>query len=58
MPSNKQLFVALTSKRDVHITMPRTKSGKIDKRFKSAQIIKKYGTRDRRTTKTSTFKLK
>ena len=33
-----------------NLAKPRTKSGKIDKRYKSAQFVNKDGTRDKRTT--------
>lgn len=33
-----------------NLAKPRTKSGKIDKRYKSTQFINKDGTRDKRTT--------
>ena len=40
-----------------NLAKPRTKSGKIDKRYKSAQFVNKDGTRDKRTTlQTSTPK--
>jgi len=40
-----------------NLSKPRTKSGKIDKRYKSAQFVNKDGTRDKRTTlQTSTQK--
>ena len=40
-----------------NLAKPRTKSGKIDKRYKSAQFVNKDGTRDKRTTlQTSTQK--
>ena len=36
----------------LNLAKPKTKSGKIDKRYKTVQFINKDGTRDKRTTLT------
>ena len=43
-------MVLFTKNGKLNLEKPKTKSGKIDKRYKSLQFVNKNGTRDKRTT--------
>lgn len=45
-------MVLFKSNGKLNLAKPKTKSGKIDKRYKTVQFINKDGTRDKRTTLT------
>jgi len=43
-------MVLFTSNGKLNLSKPKTKSGKIDKRYKTVQFVNKNGTCDKRTT--------